>query len=224
MIDAKNALAVAISIALIAVVIDNVPTLKNSMDGLFNGVSFDVPNIKPAQTARFPVKADAGLLSEPFSVQADLIDSIKADSKNVSLIFDDRRITINPAVIEDVVIGSYSGKVFSGAANYSLKFDGNAKSVTSTLITLSADRSVKIYGNITSNSVTLSGVTGGTIIISNAAGNVIYNKTSSLSLLGDNVKISRFNGDVSIGSYGVVLDGTAMALEIKGKGKTVTIG
>ncbi len=224
MIDAKNVLAIAISIAFIAVIIDNVPTLKNSMDGLFNGVSFDVPNIRPAQTTRFPIKADAGLLSTPFSVQADLVDSIKADSKNVSLVFDDRRITINPAIIEDVTIGSYSGKLFSDTANGSLKFDGNAKSVASTLITLSADRSVKIYGNVTSNSVKLSGVAGGTIMINNAAGNVIYNKTSSLSLLGDNVKISRFNGDVSIGSYGIVLDGTAAALEIKGKGKTVIIG
>ncbi len=220
MVDAKNLLAVAISIAFIAVIIDNVPTLGNSVEGLFNGVSLEIP----VQTARFPVRVDAGLLTTQFSVQADLVNIIKADSSNVSLVFDDRHVMIKPTLIEDVTIGPYSGKISSGDTNDSIKFDGNAKSVASTLITLSAERSVKIYGNVTSNSVKLSGVTGGTVVINNAAGTAVYNKTSSLSLLGDNVKVSGFDGDVSIGSYGVVLDGTAASLEIKGKGKTVIIG
>ncbi|MFH0890059.1 MAG: hypothetical protein V1836_02855 [Candidatus Aenigmatarchaeota archaeon] len=223
MADAKDIVAIVISLIILAFAVENIPTLKSSAGSLFTLFSITLPEISP-HTSTFPISMDAGVASQPISINADSIQILEVNSKNVSLVFDDRQIIVNPSVLEDIVISSYSGKISSFTINGSLRLDGNAKGIASNLVTITSQRSVTVTGNISFGTVKLSGVSGGTISVSNAVGSAVYNKTNTVSLLGDNVKIDKFNGDISIGSYGVILDGTASYFEIKSAGKTVQIG
>ncbi len=223
MADAKDVIAIVISVIVLAFAVESLPTLKGYTGGLFSAFSITLPEISP-HTSTFPVSMDSGLASQPISINAGSVRVIGASSNNISLVFDDRQIILNPSALENVVISSYSGKISSYTINGSLRLDGNAKGIASSLVTVTSQRTVAVYGNISSGSVTLSGVSGGTIVVNNAVGKTTYNKTNTVSLLGENVKIDKFNGDISIGSYGIVLAGTASYLEIKSAGKTVQIG
>ncbi|MBI4177653.1 MAG: hypothetical protein HY516_04810 [Candidatus Aenigmarchaeota archaeon] len=221
MADAKNVLAIAISVAVLALVVENVPVIKSNVEDFLSGVS-----ISPAKsgTTGFPVKLDAGSLSSSFTVQVDDVASVSSHSSGASVLFDDRQITINPSLLEDMVFESYSGKLVYDPTEGMIRFEGAAKSFASGTITLKSERKVRILGNLTSGTAMLSKVAGGTIMISKASGNLVYNATNSLSLLGEDAKITNFNGDVSIGSLGIVVDGTASHVEVKGGGKTVSYG
>lgn len=222
MADAKNILAIAISVVILAVVVENIPTIKNNIGDVLSGVSLS--SITYGTASSFPVKLDAGLLTPSFSMSFENVESVKANSKNVSIIFDDRQISINPPSLENMALESYSGKLTYNVNEKSIGFDGAAKGVISDSATIKSERRVKILGNMTSGSAKLTKITGGTITISKASGSILYNTTNSLSLLGDDIKISKFNGEISIGSYGIVLEGNAGRIEVKGDGKTISYG
>ena len=225
MFDGKNLIAVIISIVVLSLIIDNIPTARDAIGGLLIGITvpeLDLGNMR--SSAEFPVSLDAGLLKGSSSIDADNIESVRARSKNISLTFDDRHITISPSILEDVVLTGYSGKLSSDTINDYLDINGWSKGISTSILELTSARNVRVAGNISSGIVELMNVEGGTIVINDASGNAVYNKTNSVSLLGDNVKINGFYGDISIGSYGIRLNGTANYMEVKSLGKTVIYG
>lgn len=223
MADAKNILAIAISVVILAFVVENIPTIKNNIGDVLSGVSLSSVTYGTASSS-FPVKLDVGLLTPSFSMSFENVESVKANSKNVSIIFDDRQISINPSSLEEVALESYSGQLTYNVNEKSIGFDGVAKGIVAKEVTIKSERKVKILGNMTSGSTKLTKVTGGTITISKATGNLVYNTTNSISLLGDDVKVSKFNGEISIGSYGIVLEGNAGRIEVKNGGKAISYG
>ncbi|MBI1972113.1 MAG: hypothetical protein HYS53_02325 [Candidatus Aenigmarchaeota archaeon] len=223
MADAKNIIALALSVIILAFVVENIPAIKNNIGDVLSGVSLS-PITYGSGFSSFPVKLDAGLLTPYFSMEFDDVESITADSSNASIAFDDRQITISPSSLKEMTVRSYSGKLSYYANERSIGFDGAAKGIVSDAVKINSERKVKILGTLTSDSARLTNVVGGTIAINKATGSLVYNTTNSVSLLGDEVKISKFTGKISIGSYGVVLEGNAGRIEVRGAGKTVTYG
>ncbi|MBI3413373.1 MAG: hypothetical protein HY051_04835 [Candidatus Aenigmarchaeota archaeon] len=222
MVDVKSILAIAISIAILAFVVDRFPTIKNNIDGMLSGVSLPNPGVRASSS--FPVNLDTGSLTSSFTIKVENAGSVTASSENVSIIFDDRQIAINPSKLEDVKFESYSGKLSYDSSAKVVGFDGSANGIISDYATIKSERSVKVLGNLTSGTTELSNVVGGTVTINKATGNLVYNSTNSISLLDEDVKVGGFKGKISIGSYGLKLEGTAGYLEVKGDGKTVTYG
>lgn len=223
MTDAKNVLAVAISLVILAFVVESVPTIKSNLEDVFGGISISSMT-KAAPSSSFPVKLDAGLLMPSFTIQMDNVETIAANSKNASIVFDDRRISINPSLLQDMGIESYSGKLTYDSTTKYVGFDGAAKGFVSSAATIRSERRVKMLGNLTYVTTKLTNVAGGSITISKASGSLVYNTTNTLSLLGDDVRISKFNGEITIGSYGIIMDGSAGRVEVNGAGKTISYG
>ena len=220
MVDIKNILAIAISIVIVAFAVDNIPTIKTSVDDVLGSVSLPPSGVR--SSSGFPVKLDVASLTSSFSIKVENAESVTAGSKNVSIIFDDRRISINPSLMENISFESYSGKLTHEYAE--TKFDGSAKGVVTNSVTVKSERSVKVLANLTSANAKLSDVVGGAITISKATGSVVYNTTNSLSLLGEDVKVTGFKGEIFIGSFGIVLQGNADYIEVKGGAKTISYG
>ncbi|MBI4168197.1 MAG: hypothetical protein HY515_04530 [Candidatus Aenigmarchaeota archaeon] len=224
MVDAKSIVSIAISIVVLAFVIDNIPTIKNNVGDVLSGVSLSSITTGAKSQSSFPVKLDAGLLTSSFGMVFEDVESIKANSDNASILFDDRLISINPSLLEDMTIQSYSGKLSYYPGEKLTSFDGSAKGIISDSVTIKSERKVRILGNLTSATTKLTNVVGATITLSKASGTLLYNTTNSVSLLGDEVKITKFNGEISIGSYGITLQGNAGRIDVKGGGKTITYG
>ncbi len=224
MVDAKNILAVAISIAILAFVIENIPTLGNNIENVFGGISLSSITTGAKNGASFPVSLDVGLLTSSFSLNVENVENITAKSEDASMIFDDRQISINPLLVEDMSVESYSGKLTYDAGTKNIGFDGAGKGFVSNSATLRSERNVKINGNLSSSTTKLTNVAGGSISVKKASGKLIYNSTNSLSLLGEDVKITGFSGEMSIGSFGIVLNGNANRVEVNGNGKSISYG
>ncbi len=222
MVDAKNILAVAISLVILAYVVENIPTIKTNLEGVFGGISLS--SITASPTSSFPVNLDAGLLTSSFTIQMDNAGTVTAKSENASIIFDDRQISINPLLLQDMRVESYSGKLSYDSEMKNIVFDGAAKGFVSGSATIRSERRVRIFGNLTSSTTKLTKVDGASMTIKKASGKLVYNTTNSITLLGEDVKITGFNGDMSIGSYGIVLNGNANRVEVNGNGKTMSYG
>ncbi len=222
MVDAKSIVSIAISIAVLAFVVDNIPTIKNNVGDVLSGVSLSPTNY--GTTSSFPIKLDAGLLTSSFTMNFENVESITANSNNASILFDDRLILINPSLLEDIAMQSYSGKLSYYPGEKLTSFDGAAKGIISNSVTIKSERKVKILGNLTSATTKLTNVIGATVTLSKASGTLLYNTTNSISLLGDEVKVTKFDGEIFIGSYGITLQGNAGRIEVKGGAKTVSYG
>ncbi len=227
--DIKFFVSIIASLAILVVVIDNVPIAKDFVAATFQeagsnlgSAEFRLPQLGAIAGGSMPVEMVLESFEPPnVSISSKISEIRMSDAREIKITADNKNLALTPTLAGSVLVKGFEGGVSFDAQSGLFSFSGKAASINTDLFSFDSDKPFQISGSAISDSVQLFGISVGKLRFEKTTGAITYNRTNSI-WLANTIEIFNFAGNVTLGN-GIVIKGSVSSFDMVGDKARVSV-